>query len=160
MHFCCRAPHGARGLKSAWLLRELWNLSKSRPAWGAWIEIFDYRWGAFGHLKSRPAWGAWIEIRSAGTRPAPSRGSRPAWGAWIEIERTIGQILDWDGRAPHGARGLKYVKNSFRFVIFTSRPAWGAWIEIGWKCANRSPGSGRAPHGARGLKSHSHVSIY
>ena len=38
--FCCRAPHGARGLK------QLANLTPflrvlSRPAWGAWIEIHD-----------------------------------------------------------------------------------------------------------------------
>ena len=34
---CCRAPHGARGLK---LVRHLERKSRilSRPVWGAWIE--------------------------------------------------------------------------------------------------------------------------
>lgn len=38
--FCCRAPHGARGLKRVGLA-EMGDNNKSRPAWGAWIEIHD-----------------------------------------------------------------------------------------------------------------------
>ena len=44
--------------------------------------------------------------------------SRPAWGAWIEM--LIGFVLRsiWGGRAPHGARGLKFCfLTLFRSVI-------------------------------------------
>ena len=34
--------------------------------------------------RSRPAWGAWIEI-SAVDKLTQVVKSRPAWGAWIEI---------------------------------------------------------------------------
>ena len=79
-----------------------------------------------------------------------------------------------DGRAPHGARGLK------SFLAFSgaescssrpargawieiadltearhgaaSRPARGAWIEIPWDFPVAYKTGGRAPHGARGLK--------
>ena len=36
------------------------------------------------------------------------------------------------GRAPYGARGLKYCGQYKRYGDFLSRPVWGAWIEIGW----------------------------
>ena len=36
-------------------------LLKSRPVWGAWIEIFGAVASA-AQLPSRPVWGAWIEI--------------------------------------------------------------------------------------------------
>ena len=38
-------------------------------------------------VRSRPVWGAWIEIflpREMGQAPE----SRPVWGAWIEIRET------------------------------------------------------------------------
>ena len=35
-----------------------------------------------------------------------------------------------DGRAPHGARGLKYSIINAITAISKSRPARGAWIEI------------------------------
>ena len=34
---------------------------RSRPAWGAWIEIFALL-ALMIFCMSRPAWGAWIEI--------------------------------------------------------------------------------------------------
>ena len=34
------------------------------------------------------------------------------------------------GRAPRGARGLKFAMPFFGFGTFGSRPARGAWIEI------------------------------
>ena len=57
--------------------------------------------------KSRPARGAWIEI---GRRPTPLTRpmSRPARGAWIEIRYRPRIRRCSHGRAPHGARGLKY----------------------------------------------------
>ena len=55
--------------------------------------------------------------------------SRPARGAWIEIKRPQKHPASMPGRAPHGARGLK----------------WG-------QKKARPPKGSRAPHGARGLK--------
>ena len=43
-------------------------------------------------VKSRPAWGAWIEIPSV-CIIIWSPTSRPAWGAWIEI--VIVSAVDW-----------------------------------------------------------------
>ena len=54
---------------------------------------------------SRPAWGAWIETVSFDCK-AFGFVSRPAWGAWIET--VMDSYLSYcEGRAPHGARGLK-----------------------------------------------------
>ena len=79
---------------------------RSRPARGAWIEIYIIR-GFYLPVKSRPARGAWIEI--ARTTPPGSAGrlSRPARGAWIEIISFLSLVRVPGGRAPHGARGLK-----------------------------------------------------
>ena len=146
-----RAPYGARGLKSI-TSGESWGTTRSRPVWGAWIEIS--RCTTVSELTaSRPVWGAWIEIRpagpaslrTAGRAPYGARGlkfefgpillvdipSRPVWGAWIEIRLfLVSLLLSW-GRAPYGARGLKYVKHlSAARKQATSRPVWGAWIEI------------------------------
>ena len=77
----------------------------SRPAWGAWIEIFDN--GLMTALgASRPAWGAWIEINMHVATVFPG-SSRPAWGAWIEMQTEVSAMGSLLGRAPHGARGLK-----------------------------------------------------
>ena len=56
-------------------------------------------------FRSRPAWGAWIEITTV--LPSTSmRMSRPARGAWIESrDGTLYRLMT--SRAPHGARGLK-----------------------------------------------------
>ena len=56
--------------------------------------------------KSRPVWGAWIEI--SWRWPMGSyRESRPVWGAWIEIPRRTYRHDRQGRRAPYGARGLK-----------------------------------------------------
>ena len=55
--------------------------------------------------------------------------SRPARGAWIEMEVRMNKDVKYLSRAPHGARGLKYLVNQFE-----------------------RDHVGRAPHGARGLK--------
>ena len=123
---------------------------KSRPVWGAWIEIFAllYRgrtpvgrapYGARGLkcigvnllcilLLSRPVWGAWIEIRE--TRLSREKAeSRPVWGAWIEIGMFDAVQALIGSRAPYGARGLKFSLS------------WVASLVLR-----------RAPYGARGLK--------
>ena len=56
--------------------------------------------------------------------------SGPARGAWIEIPLSVLSAPALSGRAPQGARGLKF---------FLRRP-------------RRSPDRRRAPQGARGLK--------
>ena len=57
---------------------------RSRPARGAWIEIYIIR-GFYLPVKSRPARGAWIEIATCQRMEKEDVQSRPAWGAWIEI---------------------------------------------------------------------------
>ena len=59
-------------------------------------------------LLSRPSRGAWIEIATDidGSRIAVT--SRPSRGAWIEIPTCCRTVLASRGRAPRGARGLKY----------------------------------------------------
>ena len=58
------------------------------------------------------------------------KSSRPAWGAWIEIMILVLDAMGQPGRAPHGARGLKFHLEIINGLLETSRPAWGAWIEI------------------------------
>ena len=58
-------------------------MTKSLPAWGAWIEIRETS-SSFDKKMSLPAWGAWIEIRPS-HEGQQGQGSLPAWGAWIEI---------------------------------------------------------------------------
>ena len=55
-------------------------------------------------------------------------------------------------RAPHGARGLKFDAEHIGGSLAVSRPARGAWIEIPWVFPVAYKTGGRAPHGARGLK--------
>ena len=43
---------------------------KSRPVWGAWIEILRLTYFVGRILLSRPVWGAWIEIGESGNAAA------------------------------------------------------------------------------------------
>ena len=124
----CRAPYGARGLKSCYGDTPAAAV-KSRPVWGAWIEI-----------------SGTAETAKAGTSRAPygARGlkslfnflivllypSRPVWGAWIEMPAQGPRRRYAGRRAPYGARGLKFL------ALLRRR-----WLH---RC--------RAPYGARGLK--------
>ena len=101
----CRAPHGARGLKSFLAFSGAESCS-SRPARGAWIEIADL------------------------TEARHGAASRPARGAWIEIPWVFPVAYKTGGRAPHGARGLKFDAEHIGGSLAVSRPARGAWIEI------------------------------
>ena len=56
------------------------------------------------------------------------------------------------GRAPYGARGLKWSGIEITTCPGLSRPVWGAWIEIGYQYEDLQLVVGRAPYGARGLK--------
>ena len=78
--------------------------------------------------------------------------SRPVWGAWIEIWRAAVRYAVHLGRAPYGARGLKYQTND-ESKTKTGRAPYGArGLKLEQK---RTPswGDRRAPYGARGLKS-------
>ena len=102
---------------------------------------------------SRPARGAWIEISSTAT-PAALGSSRAPHGA--RGLKFLGQghlLAQLAGRAPHGARGLKSGLKGPTISARTSRPARGAWIEINSKGGETTMRRSRAPHGARGLKS-------
>ena len=81
------------------------SVTWSRPARGAWVEIFDNYCFLPDHGLSRPARGAWVEMA------------------------VVGRQVELGGRAPQGARGLKYGSESKG--IKEER---------------------RAPQGARGLK--------
>ena len=105
MHFCCRAPHGARGLK---------------------FPEFD---GYAYTNESRPARGARIEILMAEAMSftPPSRAPHGARG----LKLLHGDhMTDLDGRAPHGARGLKSKGQVSGIHGYMSRPARGARIEM------------------------------
>ena len=124
---------------------------KSRPVWGAWIEITPpslwrhpppgrapygarglkfYAGHTFKVVDSRAPYGA----RGLKSLPRSHRrrrlGSRPVWGAWIEIQVVLLLSIILMRRAPYGARGLKWCPNRARVTRCESRPVWGAWIEI------------------------------
>ena len=82
MHFCCRAPYGARGLKFE-------------------ISIIPYKADL-----SRPVWGAWIEIITQ-TLVAQMAGGRAPYGARGLKSILFTISLHQYCRAPYGARGLK-----------------------------------------------------
>ena len=65
MHFCCRAPYGARGLKF----------------------LYDV---AIHHITSRAPYGARGLKFEVFSHLVPCTGSRPVWGAWIEIQNLCG----------------------------------------------------------------------
>ena len=80
-------------------------------------------------MMSRPARGAWIEICHCESCQL-KEWSRPARGAWIEIANAALVEILGSGRAPQGARGLKYEGHARQSLASLSRPARGAWIEM------------------------------
>ena len=123
-----RAPHGARGLK----FRRRFNGYRPHgraPHGARGLKLSACGRGQRG-LRSRPARGAWIEIVGGAVLVEQVGESRPARGAWIEIFPPLRCPRRWAGRAPHGARGLKYLRRMPCRRSSRSRPARGAWIEI------------------------------
>ena len=59
--------------------------------------------------------------------------SRPARGAWVEMLRAVYILSTSDGRAPQGARGLKFFEHHQQKEAVLSRPARGAWVEINFE---------------------------
>ena len=79
--------------------------------------------------------------------------SRPSRGAWIEMFSLFLRLFICTGRAPRGARGLKFdFYEQQPILLVLSRPSRGAWIEIFTVLLRNLCGSCRAPRGARGLK--------
>ena len=124
----------------------------SRPARGAWIEMRTARRGA-RQTTSRPARGAWIEIR--GKRPCYCcrAGRAPQGARGLKYSAPPINAASVSRRAPQGARGLKSVSIEGVKELYESRPARGAWIEILPSFKRFIVSTGRAPQGARGLKS-------
>ena len=156
-------PRGSRPARGAWVeidsARTARTARRSRPARGAWVEICRSQirkhygpgrapQGARGlkfqkpvaevHIfRSRPARGAWVEICCRCRRHGNS-GSRPARGAWVEIFRSLMRGSFCCGRAPQGARGLKFLTLIAAVLRTMSRPARGAWVEIALPVASRA----------------------
>ena len=85
---------------------------------------------------------------------SPPAGRAPHGARGLKYHRESVFIAVCQCRAPHGARGLKFEILVILAIDFVSRPARGAWIEIVIAVYQAHQGAGRAPHGARGLKFH------
>ena len=62
---------------------------------------------------------------------SPPTGRAPHGARGLKFHAVGGGVLA-DGRAPHGARGLKFAHEDVVVGLVGSRPARGAWIEIGF----------------------------
>ena len=79
-------------------------------------------------------------------------GSRPARGAWVEMLLLLHGLRTRFGRAPQGARGLKFLAGILVFLVARRAPQGARglkWVGLG---GILSPSPCRAPQGARGLK--------
>ena len=75
-------------------------------------------------------------------------GRAPHGARGLKYGRTCAGRYAGPGRTPHGARGLKSVWKCLWNAGAMSRPAWGAWIEIimyvwQWQFGNVAPRMGR-----------------
>ena len=123
-----RAPRGARGLKS---MKESLSgtADSSRAPRGA--RGLKFLFSAVGKdtLESCPSRGTWIEMTSC-ARQLRRRPSCPSRGTWIEICRAGCRAGATQGRAPRGARGLKFLPYELLHLAGASCPSRGTWIEI------------------------------
>ena len=103
------------------------------------------------HL-SCPARGTWIEIPRRLDPPRDWNGRAPQGARGLKFCCAMGWLI-WCSRAPQGARGLKSYPCSKRCICAWSCPARGTWIEIrSITPSGRKRDYSRAPQGARGLK--------
>ena len=79
--------------------------------------------------KSRLAWGVWVEIKIMFSTIF-CKMSRLAWGVWVEIRRFYGIKSNIYRHASHEACELKYIYTYRTVSISWSRLAWGVWVEI------------------------------
>ena len=144
-----RAPQGARGLKCN-IGHKRTGIDTSRPARGAWVEIFEQFLSQSGSAESRPARGAWVEIAGCSAEVRLFL-SRPARGAWVEIAQKRRRYAEALSRPARGA--WVEINRSGRSGGFgSSRPARGAWVEMNTAHQREVKDLSRAPQGARGLK--------
>ncbi len=152
MQICCRAPHGARGLKSARGEREVLSRRRRAPHGARGLKFLTYKparglirrapHGArglkfflraleLGEGESRPSRGAWIEISRHSALVLPQTCRAPHGARGLKYHRRGDARGAVAGRAPHGARGLKFRQEEAKHIANASRPSRGAWIEIG-----------------------------
>ena len=123
-----RAPRGARGLKLEFADGSVLN-SLSCPSRGTWIEIL-VRHSADGRLASCPSRGTWIEIKSLLPARARHIGRAPRGARGLKFTDPAGLGVSYGSRAPRGARGLKYFSRPARGAVLPSCPSRGTWIEM------------------------------
>ena len=100
----------------------------------------------FDMLKARQ-----LACVSKSGQKCPAALSLSSWRAWIEIRETNRTISRYEGRSPHGERGLKCLVA----IITVRRLCRSPHGERGLKChhgGDVDAGSRRSPHGERGLK--------
>ena len=128
VQFCCRSPHGERGLKSlAVPVLPPHSVCRSPHGERGLKSVQGRRF--LSPLPSLPTRGAWIEI-GAEAPAGPNDGRRSPHG-----ERGLKSFADIRGtsaicRSPHGERGLKLPTGLIHSLPLS-----------------------RSPHGERGLKS-------
>mgnify|MGYP001670579886 CR=1 FL=1 len=171
-NFNPRAPRGARHtLFVASSSRH--GFQSTRPAWGATGKSFLYHQPS-SNFNPRAPRGArpWPPHRQ--TSPRAFQSTRPAWGAtkssrmnsdvvMISIHAPrVGRdqkqgsphtkSLDFNPRAPRGARLLAFFGGPARRIFQSTRPAWGATLpNLGSRCPRHisihAPRVGRDPAG-------------
>ena len=77
--------------------------------------------------------------------------SRPARGAWVEIKKAVDHEREASGRAPQGARGLKFDVMGTSDTKTRRAPQGARGLKYNESIRTERK-SGRAPQGARGLK--------
>ena len=127
VQFCCRSPHGERGLKL--------ELSQER--------IVGLRRSPHGERGLKYAAGGPASRIGVCRSPHGERGLK-----FRCRRRRCGRC----GRSPHGERGLKLDPQRDCLGLQKSLPTRGAWIEIAASLVFALDGFCRSPHGERGLK--------
>ena len=106
VQYCCRSPHGERGLKWSRLHHARQIFCRRSPHGERGLKC--YKFGGLPPCNaSLPARGAWIEIGGGMSLTYAPETSLPARGAWIEIKKLELFCENPLSRSPHGERGLK-----------------------------------------------------
>ena len=101
----CRAPHGARGLKYACYRTLIKDFS--RAPHGARGLKYPRTYSQASQNKSRPARGAWIEIFTGRSATFSYQCRAPHGARGLKYQDPEQFVVQDFRRAPHGARGLK-----------------------------------------------------
>ena len=148
-----RAPQGARGLKLA-RLRGIRQPSAGRAPQGArGLKCLTHPAVSAGSISSRPARGAWVEIFCCvlPNVSAPCRAPQGARG--LKCRGGIIGVAK-NRRAPQGARGLKFCSEPACLESLGRAPQGARGLKFMKRLRKEfQPGAyRRAPQGARGLK--------